>query len=445
MPPPPNDNFSGRLAIPGLDSPVNGYNVSATLGPGESDWTEGFGKTIWWSWTSTVSGEVAVVAPPRKFVAVFTGSTLHGLTQLARGWTQVNFVAQAGTTYQFLLDSVWYDTEPTMRLVVTRPPTLVITAPTNNAEYYSPATVMIAGLAWDPSGQVPEVIAEGFIGGAILYETNANNFSFLLTNVPPGNYSLTLSAINSSGAQTQEERSFRVTPPNNMFSNAIPIVGSPLLVVGSNRNANREDAEPQHGYWYDAASVWWAWTPTNSGPVTIACAFGNGYTPSLGVYTGHTLSTLTRVTNSVRSNTVALAQFTATAGMTYKIAVDSESYEEGDIYLGINFSPVPPLPAIPLAFGVPANNLTGSFDSETLYRIDVPDGLASLRISIAGGTGDCDLYVRYGLRPSLTDYDFAPYLDGNDETVTITTPAPGYWYILLYGFGSYSGVSLLAQ
>jgi vibriolysin len=131
--------------------------------------------------------------------------------------------------------------------------------------------------------------------------------------------------------------------------------------------------------------------------------------------------------------------------MTYKIAVDSESYEEGDIYLGINFSPVPPLPAIPLAFGVPANNLTGSFDSETLYRIDVPDGLASLRISIAGGTGDCDLYVRYGLRPSLTDYDFAPYLDGNDETVTITTPAPGYWYILLYGFGSYSGVSLLAQ
>jgi hypothetical protein len=169
MPPPPNDDFRGRLAIPALDVAVNGYNASATLGPGESNWTEGAGRTTWWNWTSTVSGEVAVVAPPRKFIAVFTGTTLHSLTLLASGWRQVNFVAQAGSTYQFLLDSEWSDAEPTVRLVVTRPPSLVVTSPTNNAMYYSPATVVISGLAWDPSGQVPEVSITGIID----YRTNA--------------------------------------------------------------------------------------------------------------------------------------------------------------------------------------------------------------------------------------------------------------------------------
>jgi len=443
MPPPPNDDFRGRLAIPALDVAVNGYNASATLGPGESNWTEGAGRTTWWNWTSTVSGEVAVVAPPRKFIAVFTGTTLHSLTLLASGWRQVNFVAQAGSTYQFLLDSEWSDAEPTVRLVVTRPPSLVVTSPTNNAMYYSPATVVISGLAWDPSGQVPEVSITGIID----YRTNANNFSFSITysNVTEGNYLVSFLVQNQSGARTEDQRYFRVTPFNNMFSNAIPIAGSPLLVTGCNRNANREAGEPSHG-WYNDASIWWAWTPTNSGPVKISCALGTGYPyPSLGVYTGDTLSTLKRVADTVLSNGTAIVQFTATAGVTYKIAVDSYYDDAGDVFLGINCPPLPPVPAIPLVLGTPVNNLAGDFDSQTLYVLSVPEGTASLQISTFGGTGDCDLYVRHGFRPTLMDYDFAPYLDGNDETVTIASPAAGDWYVLLHGFGSYSGVTLLAQ
>jgi hypothetical protein len=441
MPPPTNDDFTDRIAIPGLDVPVSGYNVSATIGPGESSWTEGIGQTVWWSWTSTMSGEAAVVAAPSKFVGVFTGTTLHGLVQIASGWGQVNFTAQPGTTYQILVDSGWYDPEPTVRLVVSRPPTLVVNSPTENAEFYSPASVVIAGLAWDPSGQVPKVTVDG----SFHYETNANSFSFLQTNVPGGHYYLSFSVINSSGARAQDQRHFRVRPLNDMFSNAIPIVGSPLLVTGSNRGADREADEPYHDGHYGEASIWWSWTPTNSGSVTIACALSNGNYPYFGVYTGDILSDLTPVASAVHSNGTAMVQFTATAEETYKIAVDSYSWREGDVYLGINCPALPPAVSLPLALGVAANNLFGTFDSQTLYKLSIPSGLPSLHISISGGTGDCDLYVRHGWQPTLNDYDYAPFLDGNDETVSIPNPVAGDWYIMLHGFDTYSGVTLLAQ
>lgn len=403
---------------------------------GELNWTEGIGQTIWWSWTSTVSGEVAVVAPSSKFVGVFTGTTLHGLVQIVRGWGQVIFNAEAGTTYQVLVDSGGaYDSEPTVWLVISRPPTLVVTSPAQDAQFYSPANVAIAGLAWDPSGQVPNVT----IDGSFHHQTNANNFSFMQTNLPGGHYSLSFSVTNRSGAQALDSRSFWVRPLNDMFSNAIPIVGSPLLVTGSNRGADRELDEPHHGEQYGQASIWWSWTPTNSGSVVISCALGNGSYPSLGVYTGDAVSDLLPVSSTVRSGGTAMVQFTATAAQTYKIAVDSYSSVAGDVYLGINCS------ALPLVFGVAANDLSGTFDSQTFYRVSIPSGLASLQISIAGGVGDCDLYVRHGSPPTLNDYDYAPYLDGNDETVNIPNPAAGDWYIMLHGFGSYSGVTLLAQ
>jgi serine protease len=140
-----------------------------------------------------------------------------------------------------------------------------------------------------------------------------------------------------------------------------------------------------------------------------------------------------------------MVQFMATAEQTYKIAVDSYSWMEGEVYLGINCPALPPSSRIPLALGVATNNLFGTYDSQTLYKVSIPSGLASLQISISGGEGDCDLYVRHGWPPTLNDYDYAPYLDGNDETVSIPNPAAGDCYIMLHGFGSYSGVTLLAQ
>ncbi|MCL5279681.1 MAG: PPC domain-containing protein [Planctomycetes bacterium] len=100
---------------------------------------------------------------------------------------------------------------------------------------------------------------------------------------------------------------------------------------------------------------------------------------------------------------------------------------------------------IELTNGVPIAGLSGDAGSQVDYKIVVPPGQGELEISISGGTGDCDLYVRYDQPPTYSAYDYRPYVWGNNETVTITNPAAGSWYIMLRGRNAYSGVTLIAS
>ncbi|OHB62622.1 MAG: hypothetical protein A2Y77_02005 [Planctomycetes bacterium RBG_13_62_9] len=98
-----------------------------------------------------------------------------------------------------------------------------------------------------------------------------------------------------------------------------------------------------------------------------------------------------------------------------------------------------------LTDGVPLTGLSGAAASQTFYQIDLPAGQGELEIRISGGTGDCDLYVRRVGLPSFTQYDYRPYLFGNNETVTVESPASGTWYIMLRGNAAYSDVTLVAD
>jgi hypothetical protein len=100
---------------------------------------------------------------------------------------------------------------------------------------------------------------------------------------------------------------------------------------------------------------------------------------------------------------------------------------------------------IELTNGVPVAGLSDADGSQVDYKIDVPAGQGELQISISGGTGDCDLYVRFDLPPTYSGYDYRPLRFGNEETVTITDPAAGSWYIMLRGRNAYSGVTLVAS
>lgn len=98
-----------------------------------------------------------------------------------------------------------------------------------------------------------------------------------------------------------------------------------------------------------------------------------------------------------------------------------------------------------LESSVPVVGLSGGQGSEAFYKIQVPSGASKLEIKISGGTGDCDLYVKKGAKPTITDYDYRPYLSSNNETVTVNNPSTGWWYIMLRGYRSYSGVTLVAE
>src|SRR5205085_350311 len=92
-----------------------------------------------------------------------------------------------------------------------------------------------------------------------------------------------------------------------------------------------------------------------------------------------------------------------------------------------------------LSHGVAKTGLSGATGSWTTYKISVPSGQTSLSIVMSGGTGDADMYVKLGSIPTSTSYTYRPYLTGNNETVTVTNPGAGDWYISLSGYAAYSG------
>jgi len=75
------------------------------------------------------------------------------------------------------------------------------------------------------------------------------------------------------------------------------------------------------------------------------------------------------------------------------------------------------------------------------WTMVVPAGATNLVFSLSGGTGDADLYVKFGSAPTLTSYDCRPYVAGNSETCNMTAQA-GTYYVMVNTYAAYSGVTL---
>jgi len=102
-----------------------------------------------------------------------------------------------------------------------------------------------------------------------------------------------------------------------------------------------------------------------------------------------------------------------------------------------------PLPIVQQLSGGSSGNSSGQ--QGTVVKLESQSSLDLLRVQISGGSGDADLYVRFGEPPTLDEYDCRPYVGGNDETCEFPDPSVGDWYVMIYGFQSYSGVTLLAE
>lgn len=111
-----------------------------------------------------------------------------------------------------------------------------------------------------------------------------------------------------------------------------------------------------------------------------------------------------------------------------------------------NPTPAPNPPAgNQLASGAVVNNLAGAVGSEKQFKVVVPANTKNLSISVSGGSGDVDLYVKFGARPSASSYDCRPYLKGNNESCTKAAPGAGVWYVTLKGYSAYAGATLKVQ
>lgn len=107
--------------------------------------------------------------------------------------------------------------------------------------------------------------------------------------------------------------------------------------------------------------------------------------------------------------------------------------------------PEEPIPAVALENGVLLSGQAGAAGSTTVYKLDVPAGAVGLSLRTLGGQGDVSLYVKQGAAPSADSYDFMSVHAGNNETVTITRPTAGTYYVAVVGVAAYSGVTLVGK
>ncbi len=107
--------------------------------------------------------------------------------------------------------------------------------------------------------------------------------------------------------------------------------------------------------------------------------------------------------------------------------------------------PPPPSGDDILEKGVSKTGLSANRLDETFYTIEIPAGATELNFDTSGGTGDADLYVRFGSAPTTSSYDCRPYRNGNNENCNFTTASTGTYHVMIRAYSTYSGVSLVAD
>lgn len=194
---------------------------------------------------------------------------------------------------------------------------------------------------------------------------------------------------------------------------------------------------------------------TITGPTGTAVAAPT-FSPGSGTYTGEVIVSLATATTGAMiryttdgSDPTDLSQvYSAPLMISSSVTVKARGFMSGLTTSGVATAAytIVPSGALALESGVAKTGLSGTVNSQAFYKIFVPAGQTSLVIRITGATnsGDCDLYVKQGAQPTLSTFDYRPYLSGANETVSVSSPIAGDWYIMLHGYTAYSGVTLVA-
>ena len=99
----------------------------------------------------------------------------------------------------------------------------------------------------------------------------------------------------------------------------------------------------------------------------------------------------------------------------------------------------------PLTNGATVANLSAAGSTGHYFSFHVPAGAAQLEIDTWGGPGDCDLYVSHGSYPTPRSYQFRSAGPTNTESLRVTHPTAGWWYVLAHAERPYSWLNLRAR
>ncbi|WP_186002061.1 PPC domain-containing protein [Corallococcus sp. Z5C101001] len=100
---------------------------------------------------------------------------------------------------------------------------------------------------------------------------------------------------------------------------------------------------------------------------------------------------------------------------------------------------------IPLTSNVAVTNISANTGEwSCTYTLSVNSAASTLSFVTTSGSGDADLYVRYGAEPTTGTYDCKSDKSSNAESCAITNAQVGTYYVKLYGYAAFTGLSLTA-
>ncbi len=316
---------------------------------------------------------------------------------------------------------------------------------------------------------------------------DGSNASGVTTNhsyATAGSYTVSLTVTDDQGATNTSTANVSVTPPANQAPTASFVPSCTDLACSFDASASSDP---------DGSIASYAW---DFGDGTTGSGFNPSHTYAVaGTYNvqltvtddqGATASTSGSVTVSAAPNQAPTASFTssctdlacsfdasASSDADGSIASYAWNYGDGTTGTGITSShsfasagsydvvltvtddqgatgsftnrvtvTAPPGSGNQLQNAVAVTNLSDSRNGEVFYTMIVPSGATNLKFVISGGSGDADLYVKFGSDPTTASYDCRPYLNGNNETCSINNVQAGTYHVMIRAYAAYSGVSL---
>ncbi len=296
----------------------------------------------------------------------------------------------------------------------------------------------------DPGGTLTRGVAVTGLGAA---SGNALNFTM---SVPAGASNLSFATSGGSGDADLYVR----------FGSAPTDASYDCRPYQSGNNETCSFATPQAGVWHVRVKAY----STFSGLSLV----GNYTTAPSNVppvanfsFTVNNLSVNFSDTSSDSDGSIASRSWNFGDGSSSSAANPSKTYASAGSYtVGLTVTDnagashsvsktvtvtAPPSGGGTLTKGVAVNGLSASSGNALNYTLAVPAGASNLVISTSGGSGDADLYVKFGSAPTDSSYDCRPYRSGNNETCTIAAPQAGTYHVRVKAYTSFSGLSLVGD
>jgi len=237
----------------------------------------------------------------------------------------------------------------------------------------------------------------------------------------------------------------------------VPGRNGTVTTLASTATHTTTPADGAHFYYaritQDDGKILWSapiWVTQGSGPVNV---------PPVANYTVSTSGLTANFTNTSTDSdgTIASRSWNFGDGSTSTLASPSRTYAAAGTYtvaltvtdnLGASHSvsksvtvATTPSSGV-LGNGIASTGLAGAKGSAASFTLIVPAGASALKFVTAGGTGDADLYVKFGSAPTTSSFDCSSLADGNAETCGIAIAQAGTYHVLLSGYSAYSGLAL---